>query len=716
MKKVLALVLALCMVLTLFAGCNNNTDPEPTPDPTPEVTDPVTPDPTPDTPSYERPTEYVRADEEEVYYSVLADYEALLEEAEQSNDPNTRFVMMAKAEALLLDAAVFIPNTTQNGSIAINRTAPRTIPYVQWGNDDDRLATLVISDEFLTPDERSELLAQWEEAKLGNGTYDPAAYLVSKGHTIQHTYATTFSTAPVTIDWLNTSSQSDTEITVNCVDGLVQYDNMTVMKPKLATEWAYTNDDETEITFKIREGVYWYTSEGTKYAEVTAQDFVAGFQHMLDTQAGLEWLVEGVVAGVEDYLNGGSFENVGYKAPDKYTLVVTLEKPTSYFMTMLTYSCFLPICDTFYQSRGGVYGIDEYATASADTNTYTFGLSTDVASQVYCGPYLLQKLNKDSEIVIVRNHEYYDDDKTMLDEIRWVYDNGEDLVALYNAVKDGTYTGMGVQSATIKPLAVADGNYDKYGYITETTSTTYFGALNVNRGTFQLESGACATPQTEDNKIDTNLALNNKNFRKALLYAWDRETVNAASGRADLPLGNLRNMYCHPDFVSLTEEVTYDGHTFPAGTSYGTMVQAYCDDLGMGINCADGVNGWYNVDSAKAYLEAAKEELEAYGVTYPIQIDIVYYSPSTNITAQANATKQTIEANLGAENVQVNLIEATTSEDYYACGYRASNGEAGNFDFFYGSGWGPDYGDPSTYLDTFKGVGAGYMTKTIGLF
>lgn len=716
MKKVLALVLALCMVLTLFAGCNNNTDPEPTPDPTPEVTDPVTPDPTPDTPSYERPTEYVRADEEEVYYNVLADYEALLEEAEQSNDPNTRFVMMAKAEALLLDAAVFIPNTTQNGSIAINRTAPRTIPYVQWGNDDDRLATLVISDEFLTPDERSELLAQWEEAKLGNGTYDPAAYLVRKGHTIQHTYATTFSTAPVTIDWLNTSSQSDTEITVNCVDGLVQYDNMTVMKPKLATEWAYTNDDETEITFKIREGVYWYTSEGTKYAEVTAQDFVAGFQHMLDTQAGLEWLVEGVVAGVEDYLNGGSFENVGYKAPDKYTLVVTLEKPTSYFMTMLTYSCFLPICDTFYQSRGGVYGIDEYATASADTNTYTFGLSTDVASQVYCGPYLLQKLNKDSEIVIVRNHEYYDDDKTMLDEIRWVYDNGEDLVALYNAVKDGTYTGMGVQSATIKPLAVADGNYDKYGYITETTSTTYFGALNVNRGTFQLESGACATPQTEDNKIDTNLALNNKNFRKALLYAWDRETVNAASGRADLPLGNLRNMYCHPDFVSLTEEVTYDGHTFPAGTSYGTMVQAYCDDLGMGINCADGVNGWYNVDSAKAYLEAAKEELEAYGVTYPIQIDIVYYSPSTNITAQANATKQTIEANLGAENVQVNLIEATTSEDYYACGYRASNGEAGNFDFFYGSGWGPDYGDPSTYLDTFKGVGAGYMTKTIGLF
>ena len=62
------------------------------------------------------------------------------------------------------------------------------------------------------------------------------------------------------------------------------------------------------------------------------------------------------------------------------------------------------------------------------------------------------------------------------------------------------------------------------------------------------------------------------------------------------------------------------------------------------------------------------------------------------------------------------LTTTTTSADFYACGYRASNGAAGNFDMFYGSGWGPDYGDPSTYLDTFAGEGAGYMTKVSGLF
>jgi ABC-type oligopeptide transport system substrate-binding subunit len=32
------------------------------------------------------------------------------------------------------------------------------------------------------------------------------------------------------------------------------------------------------------------------------------------------------------------------------------------------------------------------------------------------------------------------------------------------------------------------------------------------------------------------------------------------------------------------------------------------------------------------------------------------------------------------------------------------------------SGWGPDYGDPQTYLDTFLPDGAGYMVKCIGVF
>ena len=321
----------------------------------------------------------------------LLSCEELLDQAKAAATDSERFVIYAQAEAFLLDAAVMIPNTTQGGAYTISRVAPRTVPYVQWGNDDDRLGTIVVSaDDFLTPAERDQMKAAWEAAVAGEGTYDPAAMLAEMGHKQATSYTTTFQTAPVTIDWLNTSSQSDTEITVNCVDGLVQYDNLGTMQPRLADSWEISEDGLT-YTFHIREDAKWYTSEGTEYAEVTANDFVAGFHHMLDTQAGLEWLIDGVIVGGTDYYaNGGSWDDVGYKAIDDYTLEVTLESDIPYFMTMLTYSCFLPICDSFYQAHGGVYGMEEYAAASADTNTYTYAdaytyTDTNAYSNTYTG-------------------------------------------------------------------------------------------------------------------------------------------------------------------------------------------------------------------------------------------------------------------------------------------------------------------------------------------
>ena len=703
MKRFLAMLLAAVMIFSLAACGQGGTTTETTPAPT----------------DVETPVEavYERADDEDVYEANLGTFAELAAEAASKTDSNERFVIYAQAEAALLDSAVMIPTTTQGGAYTISRIAPRTVPYVQWGNDDDRLFGLVISaDDFLTPAERNDLLELWAKAVAGEGEYDPAAYLTEHGHAIATDYTLTFSTAPVTIDWLNTSSQSDTEITVNCVEGLVQYNNLNQMMPALAESWE-VSDDGLTYTFHIRQGVHWYTSEGTEYAEVTAKDFEAGFHHMLDAAAGLEWLVQGVVVGVDEYLNGGTWDDVGYKAVDDYTLQVTLCQETPYFLTMLTYSCFLPICESFYVAHGGVFGLEEYAAAFADTNAYTYGKSEDVASQVYCGPFLLQKLQKDSEILIVKNENYYNADKVTLNSVKWVFDMGEDPLATYNDTLNGTYAGITLSKASgLLDQAKADGNFDKFAYVSDTTSTSYFGGLNLNRGTFELESGNVKSPKTEQQKIDTVTALNNKNFRKAMLHAFDKATWNAASRGEELALTNLRNMYTHPEFVSLSEDTTDAyGHTFPAGTFYGEMVQYYLDQLGAKIDVRDGVNGWYQPEAAREYLAAAKEELGD-SVTFPIQIDVVYYSANENQIAQAQAYKKIIEDCLGAENVQVNLIEATTPEDFYACGYRAANGEAGNFDMFYGSGWGPDYGDPSTYVDTFLGEGAGYMTKVIGLF
>ena len=729
MKKLLALLLVAAMALALVACTNKPVTPDNSEAPanTEQATEPTenngednTPEPTEEVvvTAPPRPETYVRAADEDIYYrdDVLAKYSEMMEKAHAAATPDEAFVLYAQAEANLLASGVMIPTTTQGGAYQISRIAYRTVPYVQWGNDDDRLHGLVVSDEFLTHEERDELITMWQAAVAGQGTYDPAAYLTGKGHTIATDYTTTFSTAPVTIDWLNTSSQSDTEITVNTVEGLVEYDNLGNMQPALAESWDISTDGLT-YTFHIRQGVKWFTSEGKEVADVTAKDFVAGFHHMLDAKAGLESLVWGIITGTMEYDDGGSWDDVGYKAVDDYTLEMTLCQPTPYFMTMLTYSIFLPICESFYQSHGGVYGIDEYAKALEDTNTYTFGKADDVASQVYCGPFLLTKLQKDSEILVVKNQGYYNADKVTLNSIKWVYDNGENMDAFYKDVCAGTYAGCALSASTgLLDKAKADGNFDKYAYISDTTSTTYFGGINLNRGTFALESGACSTLKTEDQKIDTQLAVLNKNFRLALQFAFDKGTYNAVRRGEDLKYTSLRNMYTMPEFVRLEGDVTDEyGTTFPAGTVYGDLVQHYVTELGLPIDVHDGVDGWYHPEEAKAYLEKAKQELGD-SVTWPIHIDDVYYSGADAYINEAQAYKKVIEDCLGAENVVIDLIEATTGEDYYACGYRASNGEAGNFDFFAGSGWGPDFGDPCTYLDTFLGDGAGYMTKVIGLF
>ena len=39
-----------------------------------------------------------------------------------------------------------------------------------------------------------------------------------------------------------------------------------------------------------------------------------------------------------------------------------------------------------------------------------------------------------------------------------------------------------------------------------------------------------------------------------------------------------------------------------------------------------------------------------------------------------------------------------------------------NYDFADMAGWGPDYGDPCSYLDTLLPNGDGFMAKSFGLY
>ena len=653
--------------------------------------------------------------DEEIYNIVLKDYEALIEAAKNEKDPDKRYALYAKAEAYLLDQALFAPTTTQGGNYAITRIAPKTVPYVMWGVNSDMLGKMVITNELITKADRDAMTALWQAARKGGDAYDPAAYLTGKGYTLNDTYNSTFTATPQTLDGLDTSRSEDSEHFCNFVDGLVQYDNLGRMQAALAEEVdgkLYTiSEDGLTYTFTIRDDANWVTAEGEVYAQVTAQDFVDGFQHMLDASAGLEYLVDGVVAGASEYIKGDTTDmaDVGMKA-DGQTLTITLCEERPYFPTMLTYNIFYPMNAKFFESKGGAFGKTEFAEAKAGEN-YSYGINSDPASILYNGAFILDEITDQAVIKYVANEDYYDADKITCKKVNYLYDDGSNPTQAFEDTLDGKYTASGLSTALIalakerKLDGDTENIFDTYSYTADTDSTTYFAGLNLYRRTFKLENGNVASNQTDAQKQATFDAMQIKEFRQALLFAFDRKSWNGSIYGEELATNNLRNMYTAPEFLSTTD-----------GKTYGELVQAELVKLGSHINVADGVDGWYNVEAAQEKLLAA---VAAAPDTFKevIQIDMFYYGASKNQTAQAAAFKKSIEEALtidGKQYVQVNMISCSTTDDYYNSGYYVEIGEDANYDVYYGSGWGPDFGDPITYLDTF--LPTGYMIHVCGLY
>ena len=257
-----------------------------------------------------------------------------------------------------------------------------------------------------------------------------------------------------------------------------------------------------------------------------------------------------------------------------------------------------------------------------------------------------------------------------------------------------------LDSAVIIPTATNSGK-----------ATTFAGTLNVNRGSFVLPNGNAASNKTESEKISAAVALSNRNFRKALQFAFDKDSYYAVNYGEYYNSGILRNIFTAPELVSLSKQVEADGHVFAAGTTYGQMVQYYLTAAGSHINAEDGQDGWYDPAAAVQTLNAAKAELGT-AVSYPIVIDYVYNSDDSREPALATAYKQSIEQTLGSGNVRVDLIPANQN-DYYDCAYWVDYGSKVDLDFFNGIGWASENNDPLDFLDCF--TRNGWLIIDLGL-
>lgn len=674
--------------------------------------------------------EYTTASEE-LYNSELGEFYSLYSDAKEETNVSKRYAMMALAEGKLMESAVMLPTKTSGGDYRLSRMAPHTTDYSLWGTDEYRIHQALIATDFIKAEDIAALREKWAELK-GTGTYEAEAkkYLEEKGYTLKDEYNYRYTADPATWDILASSRATESRPLVNTFDGLMEYDSEGVQQPALAESYEVSEDGLT-YTFHLRQGLEWVDSQGRKVADLTADDFVTGMQHMMDAQGGLEYLIEGVIKNASQYISGEvtDFAEVGVKAVDDYTVEYTLEEPCTYFNTMLSYSIFAPMSRAFYESEGGKFGA-EYDSSASD---YLYGKGPD--SIAYCGPYVVTNATEKNTIVFKANESYWNKDNINIKTMNWLYDDASDVTKWYNDAKSGTVDWIALSPSTTV-TAKNDDLFDTYAYVSDTDASSFMNFYNLNREAYANvnDNTTGASTKSEEEQARTAAAMKNVHFRRALSFGLDRASYNAQVNGEELKTNSLRNCYVPGNFVSLEEDTTVSINgtdtTFPAGTYFGAIEQAQIDADGVaikvwdpdgndGAGSSDGFDGWYNVDNAVAELDTAIEELSADGITIdeenPIYIDMPYASSLEAYSNQANAYKQSIEASLGGK-VIVNLVDCVTSDGWYYAGYYTDYGYEANYDVYDVSGWSPDFGDPSTYLDTFLPDYAGYMAKCIGIY
>ena len=524
---------------------------------------------------------------------------------------------------------------------------------------------------------------------LGAGAVLSAALLLTacgqgeKKADAPKTFSYVYAMDPSSLDYSVTSKSSTSDVIANVVDGLLENDKYGNLIPSLAEDWSVSKDGLT-YTYKLRKGVKWYTSEGEEYAEVKAKDFVTGLKHAADGKSDGLSLLQDSIKGLAEYISGESndFSTVGVKAVDDYTVEYTLNKPESFWNSKVTTATMLPVNEEFLNSKGSDYG------------------APTPSGILYNGPYFLKSLTSKSVIEYEKNPNYWDKDNVKIDNIKLTFYDGSDQESLIRSFTQGAYTTARLFPTSSNFESTKQEYGDKIVYSPQ-EATSYYLTVNVNRQSYNK------TAKTDEaQKTSTKEALLNKNFRQALNFALDRHSYTAQLNGEEGANKIIRNSLVPHDYVQVGEK------------TFGELAQAELVSYGdqwKDVALTDGKDTIYSPEKAKAAFAKAKEELQAKGVTFPIHLDIPVEQTDVIAVQQTNSLKQSIESSLGTENVIVDVLQMTDNEKMSITS-QAKVPSQKDYDLN-GTGWGPDYQDPATYLnilDAKKGSALKHLGITRG--
>ena len=244
------------------------------------------------------------------------------------------------------------------------------------------------------------------------------------------------------------------------------------------------NEDGLTYTFYLRTNAKW--SDGKP---VTAEDFVYSYRRFIDpkTAAPYASLMAPIKNALKIFRGEMSPEELGIKKIDDYTIEITLENPTAYF---------LELADMFLPVRKDI--IEEYG------DTWVGSPESYIGN----GPYKMTGRIRDDKIVMEINTNYYDKDKLVAKQITvsMMSDKNTALAALKNGQ---------VHFSTLVPAQEIDNlKSEDLIVINQAYGTTFF-EINL-----------------------TNKAFTDSRVRRALALAIDRNyIVDSINKSGKLPAG-----------------------------------------------------------------------------------------------------------------------------------------------------------------------------------
>jgi len=211
-------------------------------------------------------------------------------------------------------------------------------------------------------------------------------------------------------------------ILTNVFENLTTLDENAKPVAAAASDWKISDDQKT-YTFTLRDNKW---SNGDP---VTASDFEYAWKWALNPDnlseyASIFYSIKGAAA----YNSGeGSADDVGVKAEDEKTLVVTLENPTPYFLELTAFKTYAPL------NQKAVEGNENwYADAGDDYVTN--------------GPFTLNEWRHNDTIVLKKNPEYWDADKVSLETVNIGMVESETTAATMFKAGEIDYLGAPYQS------------------------------------------------------------------------------------------------------------------------------------------------------------------------------------------------------------------------------------------------------------------------------